>query len=148
MASLRENLEWIGGAAVVMSLLLVAFEIRQNTNALAAQAVFELNQAGRDNLFMQVSDRELTGILAKAESDPDSLTAEERFIYHPWVFSLLNWYESAWNQHIRGIISDDDMDGWISDYCQKVSVKAFQTEMNAIGAHSRQFLADASQWCD
>ena len=148
MASLRENLEWIGGAAVVMSLLLVAFEIRQNTNALAAQAVFELNQAGRDNLFMQVSDRELAGMLAKAESDPNSLTAEERYIYRIWVFSRINLFESAWKHHTRGIISDDDMEGWKSDFCNAVSVKAFQTAMSTIDAHSPRFLSEISRWCD
>ncbi len=148
MATLKDNLEWLAGAAVVMSLLLVAFEIRQNTNALAAQAVFELNQAGRDNLFMQVSDRELAGMLERAESDPNSLTAEERYIYRLWVFSRVNLFESAWNHHTRGIISDDDMEGWKSDFCNAVSVKAFQTEMSTIDAHSPMFLSDISQWCD
>ena len=43
MDSLKGNLELVGVLAVVMSLLFVAYEIRQNTNTAAAQAVFELN---------------------------------------------------------------------------------------------------------
>ena len=60
MESSKGKLELIGVLTVVLSLLFVAYEIRQNTNTAAAQAVIQLNEAGRQTLFLQSADPGLT----------------------------------------------------------------------------------------
>jgi hypothetical protein len=140
--------ETIGIIAVILSLLFVAFEIRQNTNTAAAQAVFDLNESGRQTLFMQVSDPDLAKMVMLAVDDSESMTEEQRFRYGKWVFSLLNLYESAWNHHQRGVISDEDLDGWKANYCTNMGIELFRIEAMKIGAHSPEFRQDAAQWCN
>jgi hypothetical protein len=134
--------------AVVLSLLFVGYEIRQNTNISAAQAVFDLNEAGRQNLLMQVSDPEVATLVAVARNDPESMTEQQRYRYSRWVFSWLNLYESAWNHGQRGVISDEDMEGWRIDYCQQIENTLFAREASTIKSHSPEFREDAARWCE
>ena len=147
MDLLKGKLELVGVFAVVVSLLFVAYEIRQNTNTFAAQAVFELNEAGRQSLFLQSTDPGLMALIIFAEDDHDALTDVQRRKYRRWVFAFLNLYESAWNHHQRGVISDDDMEGWQADYCNQMSEESFRREAQSIESHASRFRADAAQWC-
>ncbi len=72
-------LEIVGVVAIVTSLGLVVVEIRQNTNAISAQAVAELNaQADEANLAI-ASDAGLAELLVRAE--------KTSMIYLPWIGS-------------------------------------------------------------
>ncbi len=146
--ALPGKIEFIGVIAVVLSLLFVAYEVRQNTNTAAAQAVFELNEAGRQTQFMQVSDPEIAKLVLLGQSDPQALTELQQFQYSRWVFSFLNLYESAWTYHQRGIISDQELEGWKTDYCQKVSMDLFNRKFMAITETSSAFRNDVARWCD
>ena len=148
MEALPGKIELTGVVAVVLSLLFVAYEVRQNTNTAAAQAVFELNEAGRQTQFMQVSDPEIANLVLLGQSDPQAMTELQRFQYSRWVFSFLNLYESVWTYHQRGIISDQELEGWKADYCQKVSVDLFNREFMAISGTSSAFRNDVPSWCD
>jgi hypothetical protein len=55
-------LETFGIAAVVASLILVAFELRQNTNAVQATAVQEATTVARDQILMSAQDPDITRI--------------------------------------------------------------------------------------
>ena len=81
MDLLKGKLELVGVFAVVVSLLFVAYEIRQNTNTAAGQAVFELNEAGRQSLFLQSTDPGLMALIILAEDDLDALTDVQRHKY-------------------------------------------------------------------
>jgi hypothetical protein len=147
MGSLTRHLELIGILAVVVSLIFVAYEIRQNTNTAAAQAVFELNEAGRQSLFLQPTDADLMALIILAEDDLDALTDIQRQSYRRWVFAFLNLYESAGNHHQRGIIDDDDMEGWQVDYCDRMSNESFRRTADSIKSHASRFRNDAASWC-
>jgi hypothetical protein len=140
--------ELIGVVAVVLSLIFVGYEIRQNTNISAAQAVFDLNEAGRQNLLLRVSDTEVTALVLAAENDPENMTDLQRNQFRSWVFSFLNLYESAWNHHQRGVISDEDLEGFKIDYCGKAAIDAYRNEMATIRAHSSEFRDELSRWCE
>ena len=140
--------ETIAAVGVILSLVFVGFEIRQNTNISAAEAVFNLNEAGRQTLFLQISDPAIANLVQTARESPESLTDEQRYRYRRWVFAFLNLYESAWNHHRRGVISDADLEGWKSDYCVQVSFDAFVREMEDIEQHSSEFRGAVQSWCD
>ena len=77
MDSLKGKVELVGILAVVLSLLLVAYEIRQSTFTAAAQAVFELNESGRASLFLKATDPEMAG--QSIEGEPFSVSVVLRF---------------------------------------------------------------------
>jgi hypothetical protein len=144
----QQKTEIVGIVAVVLSLLFVGYEVRRNTNISAAQAVFDLNEAGRQNLLLQVNDPEVAALVFAARNDPERMTEQQRYRYGRWVFSFLNLYESAWNHNQRGVISDADLEGWRIDYCQQMEFSQFATWAATITAHSSEFREDASRWCD
>src|SRR5262245_58206932 len=91
---------WIqafGVVAIVASLGLVVVEIRENTNAVAAQAVLGLNeQSSQQNLAM-ASDRELVELIVRAENDPDSLSAIDVAQLENLAWINFNTQESAFS---------------------------------------------------
>ena len=139
MDSIKGKIELVGIFAVVLSLLLVAYEIRQSTDTAAAQAVFELNEAGRQSLFLQSTDPDLMELIILAEDDLDALTDVQQQKYRRWVFAFLNLYESAWNHHQRDVINDDDMEGWQADYCNQMSEESFRRIAQTIESHASRF---------
>ena len=148
MSSIKDKLEIVGLVAVVLSLLILAYEIRQNTDTAAAQAVFELNDAARETLFQQATNPNLAALIKKAESDWESLSERERFMYNRWVFADLNLFESAWKYHRRGVISDEEMEGWIISFCGYVSRESYKRAFESIDVFSSGFRQDSSNWCD
>ena len=147
MEKLRQNLDIIGGIAVIASLLSVAYEIRQSTNAIAAQAVFELNESGRETLLLQVADDEISRIMIKARSDRASMTDVEWYRYTRHVWAITNTYESAWIYHDRGLISDSAFRGFQISYCENMRVPAYQEAMNVTSGHTAEFSVDLESWC-
>lgn len=78
--------EVVAGAAVVISLLALASEIRQNNSALARQASqqsFSQFSNARRSLYSDAHVREL---LDKAQETPDQLTFGDRFALENLVF--------------------------------------------------------------
>ena len=53
MISLEDCIELVGISGVVASVLFLAYEIRQNTDVAAAQAVYALNEGAREGLVAQ-----------------------------------------------------------------------------------------------
>ena len=68
---------YFGGVTVVASLLLVAWEIRQNTVALSAQALQELNAMANETLLTDAENDQLSSVLEKGDDDLSSLSDAE-----------------------------------------------------------------------
>ena len=147
MTSVKDRLEIVGIVAVVASLLLLAYEVRQNTDTSAAQAIFELNEAARQTQFLEATDPILVPLIIKAEEDLGALNEDELYRYRRWVFAYLNLFESAWNHHHRGVTSDSDMEAWKTAYCNYMSRASFRRVAQSISAQRPQFREDAAQWC-
>ena len=88
-----------------------------------------------------------TELIILAQNDLDALSDEQRHRYRLWVFAFLNLYESAWNHHQRGVINDEDMEGWKADYCDQMSRDSFTREASSIESHASRFRQEAAQWC-
>ena len=140
-------MEWIGGLAIVASLLLVAFEIRQNTNAIAAQAVFDLNQSANQELLMLAADPEMSRLVNLGNTDPDALNSEEMIRYRSYVWAVLNQFESAWVVDQRGIVNDEEIESWSVDYCRFISVKGVKRVMPDIRALASSIQGATAEWC-
>ena len=109
--------EWIGGITVVGSLLLVAWEIHQNTVALSAQALLELNEMANE-MFRSVSENDqLAAVLVKGDQDLDSLSAVEYRRYHSHAYTTINALDAAYSFYSKGLLSPEDYSGWSHYIC-------------------------------
>jgi hypothetical protein len=148
MKAISDKLEWIGAVTIVLSLLLVAYEIRQNTNAIAAQSVFELNEAANQSLLMESADGEYSRLINLGLENPAALTDEEQLRFRAYVWFALNQYESVWTFYQRGIVSLEELESWRADYCLTISSEGFKYVMQTIPAHASTFGEVSSSWCD
>ena len=109
---------YFGGATVVASLLLVAWEIRQNTVALSAQALQDLNAMANEILLSAAENDQLAQVLEKGDQDLSSLTGAEYKQYWGYNYALMNSLDAAHGFYQRGILSDEDYSGWRTYTCE------------------------------
>lgn len=148
MASPKEKLEWLGVIAVLASLLLVAFEIRQNTNVVSAQAIYDLNNAGNEMLMTLVTDPELGRLVSVGDSNPDGLDSDEWYRYRMYVWANLNMYEAGWGYHERGILDDSYVIALKDELCQKISQPGYKRAIPTLETwRESQLLKLSRDWC-
>ena len=109
---------YFGGATVVASLLLVAWEIRQNTVALSAQALQDLNAMANEILLSAAENDQLSQVLDKGNQDLSSLTGAEYQQYWGYSYASINALDAAHGFYQRGIISEEDFSGWRTYTCE------------------------------
>ncbi len=148
MATLKDKLEWIGAIAVVASLLLVAYEVRQNTNTVSAQAIYDLNQMGNDLLMTVSANPEYGHIVNTGNLDPDELDADEWFRYQRYVWLNLNMAEAAWGYYERGLLDDSFIEALKHEHCEKTSQPGYQRAIPSLTVwNESEFLRMAQSWC-
>lgn len=100
--------EIVGALAVVVTLVYMVIQIRQNTAAVAT-ATYESTMTGFNDINVVVaSDPELASLLDRGTQNPDELSAQEVTQFN----FLLRCYANQWwkllKLHERGSLSEDD----------------------------------------
>ena len=110
-----------GGITVVLSLLLVAWELRQNTLVVSAQAILELNVLANAATTLAVENASLSDLLVKARANPDSLSESERLQYAFYQYLQITSFEAAYCFYSKGIIAESDYSTWRNATCDFVT---------------------------
>ena len=142
-------IEVIGGFAVIVSLLFVAWEIRQNTIALSAQALLELNEMANEALRSASENDQLADVLVKGDEDLSSLSASEYRQYLSHHYTIINALDAAHSFYSKGLLSADDYPGWnhyICPYLRAPSVHSiWNTEKSGF---SDSFVDYVGEFCN
>ena len=77
--------ELVGGAAVVVTLIYLAFQIRQNTRAIRLSTSHAVAEDVRNMFALMAEQTELTEAIHKGSSDPASISGAEKMRY--WGFN-------------------------------------------------------------
>lgn len=109
--------EFIGVAAVVLSLVFVGMEIRQSADINSAQAVYSLNQTTSELLQQIAINADLAELLSHASNDFASLDENEQMRARFWYRGVINNHEAAWKFHSKGLIDDQDHQAWLTSFC-------------------------------
>lgn len=113
--------EIIGVIAIVISLGLVVFEIRQNTDALSAQAVQALNTELSEHLAQVAADPAYAELLIRADDDLKSLSKTDKYRLFSHSWAIFNLQESAYKFHQKGLLTEADYAGWGQATCSLVN---------------------------
>ena len=114
MDNLKRNLEIIGGVAVVVSLLIVAYEIRQNTTALQVTAMQESTSILREQVMILATNPDLSRLMG---SDFDSLDPDEQRRVKWSSRSFWFGYQGQYRQWQIGLLPDDEWSTWFRIIC-------------------------------
>ena len=129
----RKNLkvyaELAGAGAVLVGLIFVGMELRQNTAAVEAATLQNLTDASQDYLMTLASDPELARILYEGAENLEQLTESDRRQLH--FLTRAQWFrfQNSFLQWQRGTLNDDDWAIYASFVCK--------TSANAVGSSTR-----------
>jgi len=119
----KDIIEALGLAAIVASLIFLAYETRQNTNALYAQSRQAILEAALQEIAMQAEYPELSLNIIKKEP----LSPAEQVRLDAWLSLILRVREFAWLQYRNGIIDEAQ---WETEMA--VIVFIFDAERNRV----------------
>lgn len=140
--------EFVGIVAIVLSLAMVAYELRQSTSVATAQAVFDVNTVLDESYRARAQDPELDELIEKGHSKPDTLSERERSQFHAWLRADVNAIEATWFYQDRGIIPQRDLDGIKASTCSRVITPGgrqfWESEAQFFAAGFRQSI---DEWC-
>ena len=147
-ARIRNIVELVSAAAVLLGLVFVGLELRQNTSMISAQATYDLNESANTALLELIQNPELADLVLKGNRDPSSLSANELHRYHGWVRVVLNVHEAAWLYHKKGLISEDEFVGWKRSFCRNIQPNGVVDYWNGkAGSYVEGFSDEADTWC-
>ena len=147
-ANWKEIVEFVGIFAIVLSLVMVAYELRQNTAIATAQAVFDVNTNLDEAYRARAQDPDLDELIEKGHTKPDILSERERSQFHAWLRADMNSGEAVWFYQDGGVIPQQDMDGYKVAICSRVITpggrKFWEREAQFFAAGFRQSI---DEWC-
>jgi hypothetical protein len=116
---LKKRPEWseisdlVGTVAVVLSLVYVGLQVRQNTAAIhttTSQGVYELNQA---QSLLVMESAELAEILHQAEVG-DELSPADSIRYNNYLNGKVNLFEAVYTHALQGTMELEMAAGWLA----------------------------------
>jgi hypothetical protein len=95
MPNLGDLSQLVGAIAVVVSLIYVSRQIKQNTKAIKAANATTVQKNFIDLANSLYSDREVAALVLKGRSGSSSLNAAEQLAAYAWFFNMLRTAELA-----------------------------------------------------
>jgi len=136
--------EMIGAVAVVATLIYLAAQIRQNTNATQATSRETVSQYTIDLLLQLSRDDDTVVFWRSALTDPTDLDPSARFRRDMIAYAVAEGWEMAYMQWRRGVLSDRDWEKWdriIASYMVLPEFREFwETSSINLGADFRAYV--------
>ena len=98
--------EIVGTVAVVLSLVYVGAQVRQNTRATRLATAQNLSRDMREQLLPLYDDSEFSKLYFDGMKDVESLTGEERFRLNVYTMSYLRAMENTYYQYQNGAVDE------------------------------------------
>ncbi|WOJ92140.1 hypothetical protein R0135_10105 [Congregibacter variabilis] len=113
----RLLVEVVSALVVLLGLVFVGLELRQNTNAVQAATFQGLTDATNDAVLLLAGDAELARIFSKGVADPTSLDENEYVRFTLWNRTFWVRMQNAYSQWHRGTLTDEDWKLYKSTIC-------------------------------
>ena len=144
----KNPLEIVGIGAIVASLVLVAYELRQSTAVSTAQATYQVNSGIDASYRARAQDPVLAQLVIDGHANTESLTDLERNQFAAWLRADMNNIESVWFYYINGLILEKDFGGYRAAACSRVTTNGgrpyWEDEEKYFASGFRE---DIQKWC-
>ena len=118
--------EFIASIGVLITLIFLAFQMRQNTNALKLNTAGSVTEELQQVFSLLASTPELAEIFVTAAREP-TLQGAERVRFNTFIHNLVRVYENAFLQWRAGVIDPAHWEGMARMMIDVTSMAAFQT---------------------
>jgi hypothetical protein len=106
--NVKSLIELTGAIAVLLGLIFVGLELRQNTAAVEASTLQSLTDASVDYVTLLATDADLSRIWVKASTDSGQLTDEEATRLQFLIRGQWLRFQNAFLHWQRGTLNDED----------------------------------------
>jgi len=129
---LKSIIELSGAGAILVGLIFVGFELRQNTAAVHADTFQNLTELTTDSMLLLATDEELGRIVRKGRTDISSLDESEAFRF--LQYRRVTWLrmQIAFLQWRRGALDDEDWEFYSQFLCRNYSRGDWQDHKNVL----------------
>ena len=103
--------DFLGGVGVLVTLLYLASQIRQNSQSVRNAAAESVFQALIANIQTAASSPQLARVIALGQSDIESLTEDERAQFILWMYGWFRMLERAYVHYRAGYVDEGEWKG-------------------------------------
>jgi len=104
----------LGALAVLVSLLLVAYELKRNNDIAVVQSQYELLSLQNDLRAMLADPNVLRVVTTR---DPETLSEEDQLLYQSSVMAWFDLYELMFLAAEQGVMSEAQFRAWKKGMC-------------------------------
>ena len=122
----RQGIEILGVVGVIMSLIYVGYELRQNTIATRSQSHQALSDVFIGAVNDVMTDQDLARIIAMGSNDINELSEGERHQFTWYVTGEMIGWELAFYSYHDGALLDEVWESWDSGYCRQLRSTGFR----------------------
>ena len=119
--------EIVGAVGVILSLVFVGIQVKDNSDILAAQAVFDLRESNSLMVRDLISNPELSEVIFRGHLDYESLTDAEIPRYDLWVGEVLTRRMTAWKYAEEGLLEAEEIRTWQASTCTILALPGVRT---------------------
>ena len=105
---LDDWLQLVGMAGVIISLIMVGYQLKQNSELLRLQIIMEESYAVIDHERIMVDNERASEVWAKSLTDPTNLTMAERRIMEGYLWSFIELIRTNHRMSEAGLLTDED----------------------------------------
>jgi hypothetical protein len=109
----------VANVAVLIGILLLVYELRQNQITMQAQARSAVAQGFNDHMYHVTADQEISDLWRRGNAG-EQLTPEQRGRWTLLAVALLRYYENVHYQYRQGLYSEDEFRGQRESWRQVV----------------------------
>jgi hypothetical protein len=99
--------EFVAAVAVVVSLIYLAVQIRQNTRSVRASTHHSAHRSAREAEMAIAGSETLAHIFRKGAREPERLTGDERVRFDATMRTFFGWYEDIFFQYRQAMVNRD-----------------------------------------
>jgi len=128
-SKLNQLLQVAASVGVIIGLLFVAYEVRQN-NTYAKAAAIRSSFSGWEEISISEYETDIADLYVKSIEDPNSLSKADMFKLGAWLTAIMNQYDRAMAMSDLGLGPDqaDDLARWSTYYFGSPFAKAWLEE--------------------
>lgn len=142
ISRLADLSEIFGTAAIIVSLVYVAVQIKQSTQAMRLNAAQNVSRDLQNSMSHIASDTGLAGIHLQGMRDVDSLAPAERHRFYNYVWHFLRTMENAYYQNKAGALEPYVWEGME----KAMSVARATSGYSAFWNDRKQFFSEEFQY--
>ena len=106
--------EVISAVAVVVTLIFLAVEVRNNRNATQSNSLDVLAAGFSDINYNVIGDSEFTSIWEKGLASPETLSSQEAIRICMYMQCYINHYTALRKYHELGVLPDEEWDAYLA----------------------------------